>query len=114
MRSAAADCTTLTQFLCVAVRAGALAAENPLDGDRRPDRSSMPAVVFTDPNLAWASLTEEKARERGRGGGGSDAPLPSWDVRTVTMRTRKRERDAMDGRRGNCANDDLTAGRAAL
>jgi len=62
---AAGDCTTLPQFVYVAARAGTLAAENALGGHRRLDLSSMPAVVFTDPQLAWVGLTEEEARERG-------------------------------------------------
>lgn len=63
---AAGDCTTLPQFVYVAARAGTLAAENALGGNRRLDLSAVPAVVFTDPQLAWVGLSEEAAREQGR------------------------------------------------
>ena len=62
---AAGDCTDRPQFVYVAGRAGTLAAENALGGDRRLDLSAMPAVVFTDPQLAWVGLTDERARARG-------------------------------------------------
>lgn len=61
---AAGDCTDRPQFVYVAAKAGTMAAENALGGDRRLDLSAMPAVVFTDPQLAWVGLTEEEARER--------------------------------------------------
>lgn len=63
---AAGDCTNLPQFVYVAARAGTLAAENALNGDkRRLDLSSMPAVTFTDPQVASVGWTEEGARKRG-------------------------------------------------
>lgn len=62
---AAGDCTTLPELVYVAAKAGTLAAENALGGDRRLDLSAMPAVVFTDPRLAWVGLNEEEARVRG-------------------------------------------------
>lgn len=61
---AAGDCTDLPQFVYVAAKTGTVAAENALGGDRRLDLSAMPAVVFTDPQLAWVGLTESEARER--------------------------------------------------
>lgn len=63
---AAGDCADGPKFVYVAARAGALAAENALTGGgRRLDLAAMPAVVFTDPQLAWVGLTEERAREQG-------------------------------------------------
>ncbi len=63
---AAGDCTTLPQFVYVAARAGTLAAENALGGERRElDLSAMPAVTFTDPQVASVGLTETRAREQG-------------------------------------------------
>lgn len=63
---AAGDCTTLPQFVYVAARSGTLAAENALNGGRRElNLSAMPAVTFTDPQVASAGLTERQAREQG-------------------------------------------------
>lgn len=68
---AAGDCTPLPQFVYVAAKAGAIAAENALaggDGTRGGktlDLSAMPSVIFTDPRVASVGLTEEEARRRG-------------------------------------------------
>lgn len=63
---AAGDCTPLPQFVYVAARAGTIAAENAVGaGGARLDLSAMPAVTFTDPQVASVGLTEEKARRRG-------------------------------------------------
>lgn len=63
---AVGDCTTLPQFVYVAARSGTLAAENALRGERRElDLSAMPAVTFTDPQVASVGLTERRAREQG-------------------------------------------------
>lgn len=74
---AAGDCTDQPQFVYVAAKAGTVAAENALGGDRRLDLSAMPAVVFTDPQLAWVGVTESEAREAY----GDEAV----DVRTLPM-----------------------------
>lgn len=74
---AAGDCTSQPAFVNVAAKAGTVAAENALGGDRRLDLSAVPAVVFTDPQLAWAGLTEREARVRH----GEEAV----DVRTLAM-----------------------------
>lgn len=63
---AVGDCTDRPQFVYVAARAGTVAAENAVgSGGARLDLSAMPAVVFTDPQLAWVGITEEEARTRG-------------------------------------------------
>lgn len=60
------DCTTLPMFVYVAARAGTIAAENALeDAGRELDLSAMPAVVFTDPQVAWVGTTEARARADG-------------------------------------------------
>lgn len=74
---AAGDCTDRPHFVYVAGRAGTVAAENALGGDRRLDLSAMPAVVFTSPQLAWVGLTEREAREQH-----GDAAV---EVRTLLM-----------------------------
>lgn len=62
---AAGDCTTLPQFVYVAAAAGTRAAINMTGGDSALDLSAMPAVVFTDPQVATVGLTEAQAREQG-------------------------------------------------
>ncbi|MFN2421293.1 MAG: mercury(II) reductase [Gemmatimonadota bacterium] len=63
---AAGDCTPHPQFVYVAAKAGTIAAENAVgEGGARLDLSAMPAVTFTDPQVASVGPTEERARERG-------------------------------------------------
>lgn len=62
---AAGDCTTLPQFVYVAAAAGTRAAGNMLGGDEALDLGAMPAVVFTDPQVASVGLGENEARARG-------------------------------------------------
>lgn len=62
---AAGDCTTLPELVYVAAAAGTRAAVNMTGGAARLDLSTMPAVVFTDPQAAWVGLDEEAARELG-------------------------------------------------
>lgn len=63
---AAGDVTGRDQFVYIAAYGAKLAAENALEGDRRRyDSSSMPAVVFTDPQLASVGVTEAQARGQG-------------------------------------------------
>jgi mercuric reductase len=62
---AVGDCTTQPQFVYVAAAAGTRAAVNLMGGDRTLDLSSMPAVVFTDPQVATVGLSEAAAHEHG-------------------------------------------------
>jgi mercuric reductase len=63
---AAGDVTGRDQFVYMAAYGAKLAAENALEGDRRRyDSSSMPAIVFTDPQVASVGLTEAQARGQG-------------------------------------------------
>lgn len=64
---AAGDCTDQPQFVYVAAAAGTRAAHNMTQpGEQRTlDLSSMPAVVFTDPQVATVGLTEARATELG-------------------------------------------------
>lgn len=59
---AAGDCTDQPQFVYVAAAGGTRAANNMLGGDARLDLSTMPAVVFTDPQVATVGLSEAQAR----------------------------------------------------
>lgn len=62
---AAGDCTNQPQFVYVAAAAGTRAAINMTGGDKAIDLSVMPAVVFTDPQVATVGLSEAQAQARG-------------------------------------------------
>lgn len=62
---AAGDCTNQPQFVYVAAAAGTRAAVNMTGGDAVLDLSTMPAVVFTDPQVATVGLTEAQAEKLG-------------------------------------------------
>ncbi len=62
---AAGDCTTLPQFVYVAAAAGTRAAINMTGGEAAIDLSAMPAVMFTDPQMATVGLTEKDALAQG-------------------------------------------------
>ena len=59
---AAGDCTDQPQFVYVAAAAGTRAGVNMTGGDATLDLTAMPAVVFTDPQVATVGLTEAEAR----------------------------------------------------
>jgi mercuric reductase len=63
---AAGDVTGQDQFVYMAAYGAKLAAKNALNGNSlRYDNSAMPAVVFTDPQVASVGLTERAARAAG-------------------------------------------------
>ena len=63
---AAGDVTGRDQFVYMAGYGAKLAARNAVTGNQyRYDNSSMPSVVFTDPQVASAGLTETTARAQG-------------------------------------------------
>ncbi len=62
---AAGDCTDQPQFVYVAAAGGTRAAINMTGGDARLDLSTMPAVVFTDPQVATVGLSEQQAEQAG-------------------------------------------------
>lgn len=59
---AAGDCTNQPQFVYVAAAAGTRAAVNMTGGEAALDLRAMPAVVFTDPQVATVGLSEAKAK----------------------------------------------------
>lgn len=61
---AAGDCTDQPQFVYVAAAAGTRAAINMTGGEAALDLSAMPAVVFTDPQVATVGLSEAEALSR--------------------------------------------------
>lgn len=62
---AAGDCTISPEYVYVAAAGGTRAAINMTGGDARLDLSVLPAVVFTDPQVATVGLSEAHAQKRG-------------------------------------------------
>ncbi|MEO6922828.1 MAG: FAD-dependent oxidoreductase, partial [Bryocella sp.] len=62
---AAGDCTDLPQFVYVAAAAGTRAAINMTGGIAALDLTTMPAVVFTAPQVATVGLSESAAQHAG-------------------------------------------------
>ena len=62
---AAGDCTDQPQLVYVAAAAGTRAAINMTGGDATLDLTAMPAVVFTDPQIATAGYSEAQAHHAG-------------------------------------------------
>ncbi|MDD3765449.1 MAG: mercury(II) reductase [Nevskiales bacterium] len=62
---AAGDCTDQPQFVYVAAAAGTRAAINMTGGEAALDLSAMPAVVFTDPQVATVGYSEAQAHHDG-------------------------------------------------
>ena len=58
---AAGDCSNMPQFVYVAAAAGSRAGINMTGGDAKLYLTTMPAVIFTDPQVATVGLTEEQA-----------------------------------------------------
>ena len=58
---AVGDCSNMPQYVYVAAAAGTKAGINMMGGDARLDLSTMPAVIFTDPQVATVGLTEAQA-----------------------------------------------------
>ena len=72
---AAGDCSDQPEFVYVAAAAGTRAAINMTSGDAVLDLSVMPAVVFTDPQIATVGLSETVAKSQGI----------DFDTRTLTL-----------------------------
>lgn len=72
---AAGDCTDQPQFVYVAAAAGTRAGTNMTGGDAKLDLDAMPAVVFTDPQVATVGYTEAEAQRVGM----------QTDSRTLTL-----------------------------
>ncbi len=62
---AAGDCSSQPQFVYVAAAAGTRAARNMTGDNVAIDLSIMPAVIFTEPQVATVGLSEQQAKEQG-------------------------------------------------
>ena len=60
------DCSNMPQFVYVAAAAGIRAGINMTGGNAILDLSTMPAVIFTDPQVATVGLTEAEAQNSGK------------------------------------------------
>jgi mercuric reductase len=85
---AVGDCTTLPQFVYVAAAAGTRAAINMTGGDATLDLATMPAVAFTDPQVAWVGLSEVAARRLGFEAESRTLPLENVPRALVNFDTR--------------------------
>jgi mercuric reductase len=73
---AAGDVTGHDQFVYMAAYGAKIAAKNALNGDSlRYDNTAMPAIVFTDPQMASVGMTEARARAAGHRAMTSVLPL---------------------------------------
>jgi mercuric reductase len=72
---AAGDCTNSPEYVYVAAAGGTRAAINMTGGSAKLDLSVLPAVVFTDPQIATVGLSEAEARKRGIGTESRTLPL---------------------------------------
>ena len=57
----------MPQFVYVAAAAGSRAGSNMTGGDESLDLANIPAVIFTDPQVATVGLTEAQAKQQGIG-----------------------------------------------
>jgi mercuric reductase len=62
---AVGDCTTHPNYVYVAAAAGTRAAVNLMGGQQALDLSTVPAVIFTDPQIATVGFSESIARQSG-------------------------------------------------
>lgn len=85
---AAGDCTPQPQFVYVAAAAGARAGINMTGGDAALDLTSMPAVIFTDPQVATVGLTETEAQRANVSTESRTLPLESVPRALVNFDTR--------------------------
>jgi len=85
---AAGDCTDQPQFVYVAAAAGTRAAINMTGGDAVLDLTTMPAVVFTDPQVATVGLSEAVARLRNLETDSRTLPLDAVPRALVNFETR--------------------------
>ena len=85
---AAGDCTNQPQFVYVAASAGTRAAINMTGGDAALDLTTMPAVVFTDPQVAIVGLSEAEAHLRNIETDSRTLPLEAVPRALVNFNTR--------------------------
>lgn len=85
---AAGDCTDQPQFVYVAASAGTRAAINMTGGNVTLDLTTMPTVVFTDPQVATVGLSEAEAHLRNIETDSRTLPLEAVPRALVNFNTR--------------------------
>lgn len=85
---ATGDCTDHPQFVYVAAAGGSRAAINMMGGETTLDLTTMPAVVFTDPQVATVGLTEAAAHDRAIKTDSRTLPLDAVPRALVNVETR--------------------------
>lgn len=85
---AAGDCTDTPEYVYVAAAAGTRAAINMTGGDARLDLSVLPAVVFTDPQVASVGMNEAQAAKQGIETDSRTLPLENVPRALVNFDTR--------------------------
>ncbi len=110
---AAGDVTGPPMLVHIAATGGKRAAENALLGQAQPlDRGIVPAVIFTDPQVATVGLTEAQARAEGIEVQTATLPL-SYVPRALAARdTRGLMKLVADGRSGHLVGAHILAAEA--
>lgn len=85
---AVGDCTNLPRLVYVAAAAGTRAAVAMTGGVASLDLTTMPTVVFVDPQAAWVGLSEEEAEREGRRVESRVLPLDQVPRALVNFETR--------------------------
>ena len=85
---AAGDCTNLPQYVYVAAAAGSRAVRNMLGENTLLDLATMPAVVFTSPQVASVGLSKLQAATRGLAVESRTLPLENVPRAIANMDTR--------------------------
>lgn len=85
---AAGDCTDQPSFVYVAAAAGTVAGRNMLGGDATLDLARVPAVVFTDPQVATVGMSEAEAGAQGIKTESRTLPLDAVPRALVDFETR--------------------------
>lgn len=109
---AAGDCTNAPQFVYVAAAAGTRAAVNMTGGDAVIDLALVPAVVFTDPQVATVGLTEAQANEMGIETDSRTLPLENVPRALANFDTRGFIKLVVEKKSGRLLGAQLLAGEA--
>jgi mercuric reductase len=110
---AAGDVTNRPKLVYVAAAAGGIAAENALNGNHKKlDLTAMPDVIFTDPQVATAGLTEAEARKLGHRVEVSMLPLSHVPRALAARDTRGLIKLVSDGESGRLLGAQVLAAEA--
>lgn len=107
---AAGDLTGRNMLVYMAAYGGKIAARNALNGNRdRYSAAVMPVVVFTDPQIAWAGMTEKQAKDQGLEVTTSVVPLDKVPRFLAALDTRGLIKLVADGSTGKLLGATIVA-----